>query len=354
MTKQEGIKLVIRPYSVLANLPPTYKWEFTRRHPYYLRCWKDARDFYQNPAADEIKRDWQKLCRDTLWSISCPAGSGDAYLSPDVEAREQGIETPFVNLSAVTPLTYRTLAMLLAELPEETRRKLAFALSMKADSDDDKLRQLMHLEEIKDTSLNEIVQRPILGIDPNAPIRAIREAVETVAKRWKAPDAKETRRRDDQLDLYLAVWDQREGFSEGCYDGSREKRLKDISIAEKIPRSTAASRHKSAFRLIVGHEYDPILWIDLFGAKLHPSKWSSWRIEKSKGKKIKTTTETDLGLRLGGFTSTNANEAILVFDVMEDVRTLLEKGKQSDAIADELDIPKDVVEYFANRYEDGL
>lgn len=34
----------------LLHLPVTTRWEVTRRHPYYLRFWRQVRDHYRQPA----------------------------------------------------------------------------------------------------------------------------------------------------------------------------------------------------------------------------------------------------------------------------------------------------------------
>src|SRR6202040_1897099 len=75
----------------------------------------------------------------------------------------------------------------------------------------------------------------------------------------------EKRRRDDKLDEFLAVWDLREGWAGDHYDGSQEQTLRQISRHRAIPLSTVENRYRSAFRLIVGRDYSPPLWVRVLG-----------------------------------------------------------------------------------------
>src|ERR1700719_3360574 len=45
---------VPRPARLLLDLPVTYRWEVTRRHPYYLRFWDLARLHLQQPSEDPV------------------------------------------------------------------------------------------------------------------------------------------------------------------------------------------------------------------------------------------------------------------------------------------------------------
>ncbi len=38
--------IILRPLEVLMDLPFTFRWEVTRRHPCYLRLWELARGHY--------------------------------------------------------------------------------------------------------------------------------------------------------------------------------------------------------------------------------------------------------------------------------------------------------------------
>jgi hypothetical protein len=48
--------LLFRPIEVFNQLPVKYRWEFTRRHPYYLEFWRPAREFREQPSDDQAMR----------------------------------------------------------------------------------------------------------------------------------------------------------------------------------------------------------------------------------------------------------------------------------------------------------
>ncbi len=48
----QSLGMVPRPRFHLRSLPIRYRWEATRRHPYYQNCWRLARAHYQNDPAE--------------------------------------------------------------------------------------------------------------------------------------------------------------------------------------------------------------------------------------------------------------------------------------------------------------
>jgi hypothetical protein len=140
----------------------------------------------------------------------------------------------------------------------------------------DKYRFLADLQALRHPALEAFPQRPVIGINLEAPQRTIIQAVEQFVRQEKEQQGiKERRRRDDKLDEYLAVWDQREGWlEEGRYDHTRERTLQEIAKETKLPLSTAANRYRSAFRLIFGQDYSPALWARAMGL-FKVSKWLS-------------------------------------------------------------------------------
>jgi hypothetical protein len=116
-------------------------------------------------------------------------------------------------------------------------------------------------------ALDGLSKRPVVGVNVQAPLRAIAEAAEKMARGWKEQlGIGERRRRDDKLDEYLAAWDRREGWATDRYDSSREQTLREIAQDLRVPLSTAANRYRSAFRLIIGREYTPALWAETIGS----------------------------------------------------------------------------------------
>src|SRR5690349_21742090 len=46
-------QIVSRPVGSLNVLPIAYRWEFTRRHPYYVQWWRLAQAHHTGEAADD-------------------------------------------------------------------------------------------------------------------------------------------------------------------------------------------------------------------------------------------------------------------------------------------------------------
>jgi hypothetical protein len=44
--------IIIRPAATLRDLPLEFRWEVTRRHPYYLTSWPYAKRHYEAPSSD--------------------------------------------------------------------------------------------------------------------------------------------------------------------------------------------------------------------------------------------------------------------------------------------------------------
>ena len=51
---QPSLKLLVRPPFQLRSLPIRYRWEATRRHPYYQMWWKEAAAFYRQEAYENV------------------------------------------------------------------------------------------------------------------------------------------------------------------------------------------------------------------------------------------------------------------------------------------------------------
>lgn len=49
----DGFGIYGRSHEFLHDLPVKYRWEFTRRHPYYLSCWELAKAYRHSTASDD-------------------------------------------------------------------------------------------------------------------------------------------------------------------------------------------------------------------------------------------------------------------------------------------------------------
>jgi hypothetical protein len=257
----------------------------------------------------------------------------------------------------VTPLTLRWLAQAFLIAPEGVRRQLAGLLS-----GDGTVNDLLLLEN---PDLDQEL-RGIVRLDLAAPKRAIQEGVGEFVDRQKgATRAREVRRRDS-LEDQLAAWDAREGWAGGDYDVTKEKRLREVAMELREPVDTVRSRCDAAFRLITGFDYDPDLWLVLFGPlKLPASKLGGWR-RKKQGRQPgapKAITEATLcppsageGGRpcgLEGLARPNASQAAwqeLCSDVKLDIETLAKRGKTDEQIAMALEMDPKIVQSLRDHY----
>lgn len=256
---------------VVNQLPVEYRWEFTRRHPYYLSFWRPAREYREQPSTDEAIRNLQQAASLILAAVNVAENVMPPDPRNDFATLGAGVIGSAWEGGAVAPAMIRTLAhMLLLLLPKEERAQLGRLLSESSEFESSDHSQMGPFHQRLAALPGEIWKSypvaPILSINLQASQRAITEAVESLVRRWKQERGiTETRRRDDKLDEYLAVWDLREGWADGAYDGTREKQFLEIAEQLHAPLPTIQSRYEAAFKILTGHEYQPELWIRLFG-----------------------------------------------------------------------------------------
>lgn len=265
MTNTEA-RIVTRPINVVQTLPPEFRWEFTRRHPYYLMWWECA----SQPDRSERENSMRSAAQLTLMAVNITAKAFPSPNTPfgqlDPEIRDSVWED-----GAVTPLVVRgLLAMLTATLPTETKRAFAQFLERSAAlSQDDRAGVVSLLEDItrgQHPHFDDMLPSLVVTLNPNAPARAISGAIERIVGQYKAAHGiTETRRRDDKLPDYLQVWDLREGWTGSGYDASDEKTLKEIAKQLKRSLKTVSNQYHKAFFYLCGHEYSPRLWCKTMG-----------------------------------------------------------------------------------------
>ncbi len=368
--------LLLRPSAVTMSLPLEFRWEFTRRHPYYLQLWQLARRRHEQPRPeDPSERARQEVASQILGGIGVSASmvppdpqlGADALGHRDLGSVWEG--------GAVAPATFRTLAhMLLAALPAPQRSQLGRLLVESSEFDSGDVGHMHGVHERLDTlgesAWDSFPSAPVLSINLQMPQRAIKEAVEKLVRQWKHDRGiPEQRRRDDKLALYLAVWDAREGWTGAGYDGNRELTLEEISQRSGDPLPTVVSRYRTAFSYLTGHEYTPSLWINMMGpVKLRNvvagaiglvlrRPWRSPNLRPvSEGVLLPGRKECDRPefLEAAGVTLLD----ITLVDLGMDIITLLDKGRADDQIVEELEIrlpPKmaqDLVAEVRRRHED--
>jgi hypothetical protein len=264
-------RVLVRPPDVLNRLPLEMKWEFTRRHPYYLANWVAAAQA-RAPGLTPEDRTRAEAARQLLLVIGLtdiPPPPGTPY--EQLSGSDLG---GIWQTGAVAPAIFRTLiGVLLVGLPpalcDRVGRLLAeYAERAKSDTRSAQYRALVDLKDlaVECPDLDKYPDAPFVSVNTNAPQRAIVEAITLLTQRFKVERAvTETRRRDDSYPDYLAVWDRREGWTGEGYDCGREQTLSVIAADLKVPVRTVQNRYRMAFFWLTGHEYSPERWAAVVG-----------------------------------------------------------------------------------------
>jgi hypothetical protein len=367
--------MVPRPPAILNELPVAFRWEVTRRHPYYLRFWQLAQRHHESPSTDPVQRGLEQsaaLILQTIGVTGSPPAPGAGPDELDMGSLSQAWES-----GAVAPLTFRGLVgMLLADLPPELLVQVGGLLAeCGAGAEHDTARKhqfLTRLYDLKHAALDAFPRRPVVGVNIDAPQRVITKAVEQLVRECKEKQGiQETRRRDDKLDEYLSVWDLREGWGTDHYDGAQEQTLREVARRLQLPLSTVANRYRSAFRLITGHDYSPELWARVLGC-LKVLEWLDpeelprrtlrrpWRSRQRQPVAESVVQPPDHGREMPRLLNTaGVSDGELGFvDLVLDIQDLIRQGRSNAEIiaAVELFSPaaNEVIDYFRERAQDLL
>jgi hypothetical protein len=364
-----------RPSILLMDLPVNLRWEVTRRHPYYLRFWHLAHQHHQQPATDPQQRALEESAVLVLRAI----GVSDDPPPPAASAESLGAGSLSSGWEsgAVAPVTFRGLAgMLLADLPPEARLELGHFLTASAAPAEDPSSQryqfLSELHRLRHAAFDASPNRPVVGINVNAPQRVVVQAVEELVRRWKEESGvPERRRRDDKLQDYLAVWDLREGWVSDHYDSLREQTLRQIAQQLKAPTSTVANRYRSAFRMIIGCEYAPERWARVLGF-LKVAEWLGpeelprrtlrrpWRDRQRRAVPESVLQAPGAGREAAGLLNTLAvsDAEIAYVDLVLDIQELQAKGRSNAEIVAVLELTspdaEQMLDYLRQRQQDRL
>jgi hypothetical protein len=362
---------VLRPAALLMGLPYAMRWEVTRRHPYYLRFWQQARNYYERPADESGLASPERGAALVLQGI----GASGPPPPPAATAESLGAGTLSQDWEsgAVAPLTFRGLiGLLTADLPPDllaqAGRFLTDCATAAGGDPEQKHAFLTQLCELKHPALDACPSRPVVGVNINAAQSVIAEAMERLVKGWKEQkNIPEQRRRDDKLEDYLAVWDLREGWAADHYDCERERSLREIAKTLHISLSTAANRYRSAFRVIVGREYSPALWARVIaGFKLSmlldpeelPRRTLSrpWRDKQSRPVPESVLQPRHDGEKCVGLLNLAGVDSgeIAYVDLVLDVQTLIDQGRSNEEIVATLEMESSdaatVIEYLRQRH----
>jgi hypothetical protein len=266
--------LVPRDRVDLLDLPLNFRWEFTRRHPYYLLVWRMARGYRRNEFA--------------IGSSEVEAGLAAMYLlgmigvtgeppDPTCSFEDLGDLDPAFMSGSIQPMTIRNMISILIEtLPSADLQLVRAALAVAVDPDyaipddiDQRLQKRKadsYLMRFSSAVFDSYPDAPLYYIHLDASQRRIVEDVEVFIRRWKEQrNIPERRTRIQEFVDYLKVWDLHEGWSEGGYKVEEEKSFGQIAKELRLPKSTVVNAYRAAFKRLVGQEFAPELWIRVMG-----------------------------------------------------------------------------------------
>jgi hypothetical protein len=359
------IGLVQRPPFTLRSLPVRYRWEATRRHPYYAMFWELAHAGYQNisfdaPDFDELRR----VAVQGLYAIGVSGDPPDPAL--DFEALSGDQVNPAWLSGAVHPVSFQGLAgMLITYLEPAALNDLgALFLSIDPAKPDSRMQAIERLMSLPHETFNQGPPEPYVSVNPAASGREIGEAIDALLAQWKALHGlSEQRVRSDKFDDYFRVWDMREGWSQGTYDRSRDLRLGEIAKELKQSHSTIDNRYRKAFELIVGYAYHPRMYHELFDiikfSELveggDQQQRPDIRTERPKQKKpVPESSLGDFASGRGPATSAASADDRATTDFWLDLSDLIDKGRSDAEIGEEMELPIEAVVALRSRLDDGL
>lgn len=341
--------LLPRPIEVIHALPPEFRWEFTRRHPFYVGLATQFRifpDMFEEPALGQMLTRVRAFLRLLGVTVDPPPPSASfADLMGDASISRGWLD------GSIAPVTMRGMAMALTGLPPDAKALIIEALSNSMGGEDSVNQAILDLHAASHPALDSHPGEMIVGINLHAPLTAIKTAVGTlVGDAKKRRNIPETRRRFDNLSDKVEAWDLREGWTNGSYDIERELSFEQIGQTMNSPASTAFDRYREAFYLVTGFDYSFNNWCLAFMTE----KLSGLGVEeclqrrRNRGASDKSDDQAveaaDEQIGADPVLETGA-----AFAVVTDVATLIARGFDDSHISKELDVPQNLVSYLRGR-----
>lgn len=369
--------LFFRPRDQLLALPLRYRWEFSRRNPYYLEYWQLARTYRATgPTNDDASNMLGMLAVGILHQIGV---SGDP-VDPATRFEELEVESadPAFLSGAIQPMTYRNmLTHFIGAFPLTDLAVIGNLLRTAAhreyqvEGDDphqnlQRMRALEQLNSLQSKTLDSYFDGPLVYINVEASQRSIQEAIELFVRRLKERRRiGETRLHTSKLDGLLEVWDRHEGWTGSGYDVNSEQPFAMIAGKLGLAKSTVIERYQSAFQWVTGHAFAAAPWIALLAAvKLagksgtlphaHRVRWS--RLQQANSSQLVSETLLTPGKTEGRSGVIEQASAVSgsndVLDVLIDIDQLLGKGLSNEAICEKLGFEATDVAYLRKHREE--
>lgn len=366
--------VVRRPPGHLLDYPVKLRWELTRRHPYYVALWEEARRYYQNPPGDSSGRRARghaaRLVLGAIGVHGVPVAPG----TPFADLFGPGADPGFL-CGSLQPVTFRGLAvLLLGQLEPVARGYVAAALTASVANERDRdqssadcrfnaERLLGDLGAMACPELDRVPGGPVFLMHLGASQNAIVADAADQARRWKDKMKSPTSKiHTAKVARYLEVWDRFEGWTGSGYDLTREQKLQEIARQTKQPVSSVYSHYRAAFEAVTGNAFRPELWWRAFGPlKLTLGRqdvvrrYASTNYRRMVSLQFRPVPETTLEPRRAegreGFVTRNktADDDSDTNDLVLDVRSCIANGLPDEQILQELGLNNvELIAYIRN------
>jgi DNA-binding CsgD family transcriptional regulator len=340
----------------LRALPLKYRWEITRRHPYYLMAWESTCQTIMPGEADLLMQEAHRVILGAI-GVSGPMVAPDTPF--DALVSQNGESPPAWLSHSVQPLTLRGLTgLLLAHLSAHTRNQLAELFRSSVDGGEDRadclIQALLHLQTLESTDLDSFADQPIVAISPHLTVNALTVDIRTFLNEWRDRHGiAEQRVRADKFDEYFAVWDAREGWTGAGYELGDNRRLIEVARRLGITPTTARNQYYAAFELITGHRYSVANWLRVCGPVKYPTDLIVELNETAFRRRVQTRgtrapvpesvlTSNEDNARISDQIQAENDDAA-IWELQEDFQTLLRLGRTDMEIAQELEIRLETV-----------
>ena len=373
----EEIGIISRPQGHLADVPLQFRWEATRRHPYYVAFWESTLRYRQGEVGDDPE---ERMLRYVAHFMLAAIGAFGHPVNPATpyEDLDSQLQDGIFLSGAVQPMSLRAIAGILMGVLPPAELAVLGSLFMNAghaeysvDGDDERrsrqrLLAMSNLAQIPSPLLDSYPDAPLLYVRLETPQRTIIHDMEKLVGQWKRRRGIGERRvHTRKFPLYFEVWDLREGWIDGRYHLSSEHSF--VAIAQRLrkPISTVISRYRSAFELITGRSFSPSVWARLLGPlKLGESLQSAEQILSAPVRhRLRSPVRRPVPASVVNPVATKPSAASVtderttaddqeVRDFLLDLEGLIARGLPNDEIARRLECDVQTVEYMCQRHEE--
>jgi|GEM_PF-2378129 len=356
-------EFVCRPKNQLMLYPVEYRWEFTRRNPYYLILWKEARRYYQEYAQDTI--DGRTTGFAAKLAMGVMVGVTGEPVSPTMSFESIAGTDPIFLCGSLQPLTIRNIVdVLLGQVSPECQQIIGQALLADANCRRDATVPVDQLQALRNAIRMSIQLNPHLDLQRASDVplflmhldasqETIKQDANRQAKLWKARAAKTSPKvHTGKLADYLEVWDRFEGWADGGYDLGREASFTAIAKQLNASVSTVHDRYCRAFELVIGQTFSPLRWCRTIGMfKVATTRGNTATLFARYTRRILVSdrvvglvSPTPLGRPVTGMTdhvaktAASHDDTFEVLDLLEDILALIAAGHSDAHILAELEL----------------